>query len=84
MNSVIYKVINKIIELDEDIIVKLHLILPEPKSYIVMHKDYNDDEFFQKYLNIYELTEWVNLFGIEMTCKDVVETFNEEMRECYE
>jgi hypothetical protein len=83
MKSVIYRVINKLIELDEDIIVKLHMILPEPKSYLVLHKDYNEDEFFQRYISIYEILDWVSLFGVEMTCIDILQTFNEEMEDCF-
>ena len=81
MNNSIHDIINRLIEIDEDVIVKLHYILPEPKSYIIIHKDYDSEEedCFQKFLNIYELTEWVSLFGLEMTCRDIINTFNEEM-----
>lgn len=78
MKDILESFINKISVLDKDISLKVC------DDYIIIHKEYDRDNFLQKGIDKNEVYRWISLFGLEMTCKDILKTLEEDIRECYE
>lgn len=78
MENIIDKVSCKVIALDNKISIKVY------DTCVTFTKSYKNDYFLSKCLTIEEIYKWVGLFGLEMTCKDLINTINEELKECYE
>ena len=78
MYSILDILINKIILLDNEISIKVL------DNYIILHKNYSEDCFFEKSISMEDLYKWTGLFGADMTAKDMIKTLDEDIKECYE
>ena len=68
------KVVNKI----RDINPSIQTVIFTDNSF-KLHKTYDEDNFFQKLIQIESIENWITLFGLEMTCNDIVNSFLEDL-----
>ena len=76
--NTIKKIINKVIELDNDITIKKY------GDTIILCKNYNDGNFLNKCIDLNEILRLEYIFGIDLTSEDIVNSLNEDLKECFE
>ena len=76
--NTIKKIINKVIELDNDITIKKY------GDTIILCKNYNDGNFLNKCIDLNEILRLEYIFGIDLTSEDIVNSLNEDLKEFFE
>lgn len=76
--NTIKKIINKVIDLDNNITIKKY------GDTIILCKNYNDSNFLNKCIDLNEILRLEYIFGIDLTSEDIVNSLNEDLKECFE